>query len=160
MSYKKNMNLGLAGEYIVAGMISLEGIKNNEIWSASLTLKNYPGVDIFALNEKSNVHVGIQVKSTYKQSSILIGIKLKKDSSFEEVNNLIKCPYVFVIFDENFQPSFYIVSRKEMVKLAINTNDEYFQKAKEGVKPEQPIAIKVKNLQPFKNKWENIWIEE
>lgn len=39
--------IGLTGEYFVAGMMSLNG------WVASLTLKNYPSVDIFGLDPET-----------------------------------------------------------------------------------------------------------
>ena len=38
--YRRNLNIGLAGEYMVASVMSLKG------WGASLTLKNYSGGDI------------------------------------------------------------------------------------------------------------------
>ena len=53
---------GLAGEYLVAGMMNLKG------WVASLSLKNYPGVDIFGLNPENGKTVNIQVKSCWNDS--------------------------------------------------------------------------------------------
>lgn len=49
---KKHL-IGLTGEYHVAGMMSLKG------WVASLTLKNYPFVDIFGLNPITDQTVNI-----------------------------------------------------------------------------------------------------
>lgn len=46
----------LAGEYLVAGQLCLRG------YVASLTLKNYPGVDIFCLNPSNGRQVAVQVK--------------------------------------------------------------------------------------------------
>lgn len=155
------MNIGLAGEYLTAGMISMEGIKKNEVWYASLTLKNYPGIDIFALRDAESLtepqHVGIQVKSTYNQSSILIGITLSKESTQNDINMIIRCPFIFVVFNKDFKPSFYVLSREDMVKLVFESNNEYFSRAKEYVKKEQPIAINVKKLIPYKDNWDAIW---
>ena len=47
----------LAGEFLVAGNLCLRG------YMASLTLKNYPKVDIFCLNPKNGKQVAIQVKT-------------------------------------------------------------------------------------------------
>ena len=48
----------LAGKFLVAGQLCLRGIV------ASLTLKNYPKVDVFCLNPKNNRQVAVQVKTT------------------------------------------------------------------------------------------------
>lgn len=47
----------LAGEFFVAGQLCLQG------YVASLTLKNYPSVDIFCLNPETGKQVAIQVKT-------------------------------------------------------------------------------------------------
>ena len=48
-----NINTALYGEYYVAAMLYKRG------WTANLTLKNYPGIDIFGFN------LGCQVKRLF-----------------------------------------------------------------------------------------------
>lgn len=44
MDKNSKILIGLSREYFVVGMMNIKG------WVASLTLKNYPSVDIFGLN--------------------------------------------------------------------------------------------------------------
>ena len=155
-NYKKNMNIGLAGEYMVAGMLSIQG------WYASLTLKNYPDIDILAHKigaEKKPI--GIQVKSTLGKSSVLVG-RLHRGASDKDVEEtIVKGLYIFVVFDKDCEnrtssfPTFYIVPQKDMIKLVRETNDNYFNKPREiSVRDTQPVAIKIKDLEKYKEKWE------
>ena len=56
----EKLRTGMAGEYLVAGNMCLRG------WTASLTLKNYPGVDIIGQHPDlvENEVALIQVKSS------------------------------------------------------------------------------------------------
>jgi hypothetical protein len=156
MEYKKNMNIGLAGEYMVAGMLNIQG------WYASLTLKNYPDIDIIANKVgEANSFKEIQVKSTKGKSSILVG-NLKKGATEEDVKDrIVKGDYIFVWFDKNIEnnptirPDFYIVPYIDMIKLVKKTNDNYFNKTHEKeIKEVQPVAIKVADLVPYKERWD------
>ena len=154
--YKESMKIGLAGDYLVAGMLSIKG------WYASLTLKNYPGIDIIAhkVGEKNNLR-WIQVKSTKGQSSILVG-RLKRGATEENVRSkIVKGDYIFVVFDQkvnespNVYPDYYIVPMNDMVQLVLRTNEDYFNKKHEKeVAETQPVAIIVKSLEPYKDRWD------
>ncbi len=154
--YTETMNIGLAGEYMVAGMLSING------WYASLTLKNFPKVDIIAYRKGDiDSQIGIQVKSTQGQTSVLVGLNLTADATIEGIEKKIKYPYVFVVFSKHIEvnsttiPDFYVVSRNEMVRLIYESNKAYFNKPrKRAVNPVQPIAIHIEKLIPFKDKWE------
>ncbi len=52
--------VGVAGEYLVAGELSLRG------YIASITLRNSRGIDIIASNPDGTKSVSIQVKSNSK----------------------------------------------------------------------------------------------
>jgi hypothetical protein len=54
---EEKIMLSLAGEYYVAAELS------RQEYIASLTLKNYPRVDIFVLNPKTQQQITIQVKT-------------------------------------------------------------------------------------------------
>lgn len=74
----KNL-LALAGEYHVASQLCLKG------YVASLTLKNYPGVDIFCLNPANGRQAAVQVKTTRSNAYYV-------PEKYPEGN----CPFVFV----------------------------------------------------------------
>lgn len=141
--------IGLTGEYLVAGMMSLKG------WVASLTLKNYPSVDIFGLNPLTNTTINIQVKTTRNQTSYQIGLRHDQRNI---ILNKILCPYIFVHIDKLDNVTYYILSKKEIIDLIESTDDLYFNKIRVNpINPTYPIAISLKDLKPFQNKWESIW---
>ena len=139
---------GLAGEYMVAAKMNLRG------WVASLTLKNFPGVDVFGLNSQTGQHIGIQVKSCW-DSSFFVGVMR---SERELMSTKIQGPYVFVHMESIDEASFYILSKSEFIDLVITTDDAYFSKPRtKPIKPEYPIALTLKDLLPFKDHWDSLW---
>lgn len=140
--------VGLTGEYLVAGMMSLKG------WVASLTLKNYPSVDIFGLNPETEKTINIQVKTTKNQHSYQIGVKR---SNRHLINERITCPFVFVHIDKNDKVRYFILTRKQLIDLIIETDDEYYNKPRVKKLKDYPIAIQLKHLIEFENKWKNLW---
>ena len=158
--YKKNMNIGLAGEYLVASIMSFKG------WDASLTLKNYPAADIFGYNPECDKHVMVQVKTTVGQSSYMSGLRLTATVTENEIKSLIKGPFIFVHYKNKEKdkitcpmPRIFILSREDMIKTVLKDNNDYFRKPRKGIVKElQPLAIKVKSLEEFENKWDNLWI--
>lgn len=149
---KKNLNkhlIGLTGEYLVAGMMSLRG------WVASLTLKNYPSVDIFGLNPETDKTINIQVKTTKNQTSYNIGLRHDQRNIIQEK---ISCPYVFVHIDKNDDVRYFILSKKEFIDLIEKTDDIYFNKPRiKAIKTNYPIAIRVSDLKNYEDKWDSLW---
>ena len=117
---------GLAGEYLVAGMMNLKG------WVASLTLKNFPGVDIFGKDPKTDQNISVQVK-TSRENSFNIGINRPQR---KVLNDLIKGPFVFVHIDKNNDVTYYILTRDEVIELINTTDDDYFARKKDKSKEE------------------------
>ena len=110
MAAKNQLNklmTGLAGEYLVAGMMNLKG------WVASLTLKNFPGVDIFGKDPKTDRNISVQVK-TSRENSFNIGINRPQR---KVLNELIKGPFVFVHIDKNNDVTYYILTKDEVIDL-------------------------------------------
>lgn len=139
---------GLAGEYLVAGMMNLKG------WVASLTLKNYPGVDIFGKNPTTGANVSIQVKSC-RDSSFFIGVKR---SERNQMDKKIQGPFVFVHIDKSEKVSYYILSKDEFIELVNTTDESYYNKPRVNpIKPDYPIALSLKDLRPYENHWDNLW---
>lgn len=147
-SIKKHL-IGLTGEYFVAGMMSLKG------WVASLTLKNYPSVDIFGLNPETSKTVNIQVKTTRDRTSYQIGLRHDQRN---EINDYIPCPYVFVHIDKKIVIRYYILTREQMIDLIEKTDDDYFNRSRsKEIRIDYPIAIELKYLKPFEDRWDSIW---
>ncbi|MBR6183177.1 MAG: hypothetical protein IKQ76_01265 [Bacteroidales bacterium] len=147
---------GLAGEYMVAGMMNLKG------WVASLTLKNYPSVDIFGMNPTLNGKtVNIQVKSSW-ESSFIIGVK---HSDRDRMDEKIKGPFVFVHCENNLngkeKVSFYILSKKQLIDLVNKSDDAYYNRPRvKPLKNDYPIALSIKNdLHPYEDKWDSLWLD-
>ena len=148
---KKNIEkhlIGLTGEYFVAGMMSLKG------WVASLTLKNYPSVDIFGLDPETEKTINIQVKTTKNVKSYQIGVMR---SQRPEIDSIITCPFVFVYIDKNNNVDYFILSRNQLIDLILSTDDEYYNRPRKEPLKDYPIAINLKDMAEYKNKWQNLW---
>lgn len=144
------MMTGLAGEYMVAAKMNLRG------WIANLTLKNFPGIDIFGLNPETGQHIGIQVKSCW-DSSFFVGIMR---SERDEMPTKVQGPYVFVHMDNVDEISCYILSKTEFMELVNSTDDAYYNKPRvKPIKPDYPIALTLKDLKPYQDHWDSLWKE-
>lgn len=138
---------GLAGEYLVAGMMNLKG------WVASLTLKNFPGVDIFGKDPETDKNISVQVKTT-REDSFNIGINRPQR---KVLNELIKGPFVFVHVDKANNVTYYILTKDELIALINATDDAYFSRKKDKSKEDYPMALLRKDLAPFKDHWDSLW---
>jgi hypothetical protein len=132
MSLSKTL-VALSGEYFVAAYLSMNGIV------ASLTLKNYPGVDIFAYNPANGKHTAIQVKTTRvaKSSGYWISdpVKIKSEET----------PFVFVHLSKKLPPEFYIVGASELADL-IKLDGKYWY-------------VYLKDLESYKDQWGNLGLD-
>ncbi|MCC7353576.1 MAG: hypothetical protein IT330_07430 [Anaerolineae bacterium] len=132
----------LAGEFLVAGHLCLRG------YVASLTLKNYPAVDIFCLNPRNGKQVAIQVKTKRGGTQYFI------PESISKVQN----PFVFVFIKSAESVEFFIVPSQQVAKLSIAERDGYIN-THPHVKKEQLLMLNVKTLAPFKDRWELLGLE-
>lgn len=140
--------IGLTGEYFVAGMMSLKG------WVASLTLKNYPSVDIFGLDPETDKTINIQVKTTKNAKSYQVGLMR---SQIDCIDDRITCPFVFVHINKDINIDYYIISKKQLIKVIVTTDDEYYNRPRKEQLKDYPIAISLKELTDYKDKWNNLW---
>lgn len=147
----KNTMTSLAGEHAVASQLCLKG------YVASLTLKNFPGVDIFYQNPETKKHGSLQVKTTQ-----VSWIRIPEESEKDQI-------YVLVNF-QTTPPDFYIIPYEKLLKLANLERHLYITKVKHRkpvVEKEQPLAITLtgspdysgyeevtKELAHYKNAWE------
>jgi len=123
-------------------------------WIASLTLKNYPSVDIFGLNPETDSKVSIQVKTIRGHKSFPLSI-LK--SNRDKIDTKIKGPFAFVHIDKYDNVRYFILSREELINIIITTDDNYANKPRVKPLADYPLAISLKDLEKFENKWESIW---
>lgn len=144
----EKLTTGLAGEYLVAGMLSLKG------YVASLTLKNYPGIDIFVLNPQTNISRSIQVKAR-RGNDIPVGGSHK---AIDTLPNKIKCPFVFVRFDKAENIEYYIVPPQDLIQIINETDKEYYTKPREKpISDDYPMAIRFSHIAKYKDQWDLIW---
>lgn len=105
---------GVAGEYLVAGELTLRG------YIASITLRNTKGVDILCSNSNATKSVGIQVKT--KRGSQRDWIMNEKADNFHAKNLF----YIFVnLNDLQRPPEYFIVPSEVVAKYTSSTHVEY-----------------------------------
>ena len=130
----------LAGEFLVAGQLCLRG------YVASLTLKNYPGVDIFCFDPKTQQQVTVQVKT--KRGGDLYYVP-------EDVDHWVN-PFVFVYIASDEDVRYYIVPARDVARMSAKQRTHYLE-THPNVKKDQPRMISVKALEPFRNRWDLLW---
>lgn len=153
-NYKKHL-VGTAGELAVANKLCLHG------WVPSLTSNNCPSFDVFGYDPETDKSCIIQVKTTkdekgYKKSSFSLGFTHDKRAGW--IDNL-SSPYVFVHIDLDNTHRFYILSCLQLIHIVLKTDDEYANRQREKpLNQSYPVAIHLKYIKEFEDKWENLWI--
>lgn len=151
--FRKHL-VGTAGELAVANMLCLHG------WVPSLTSNNCPSFDVFAYDPETQSSCVIQVKTTKdavgsKKTSFQLSFS--HDKRDEWLGNL-NCPYVFVHIDMYNRHRFFILSASYLKDVVVRTDDDYFNRKREKpLNPTYPVAIQLKDIVEFENKWENLW---
>lgn len=141
------LQVGLAGEHLVAGQLHLRG------YIATMTLKNYPGVDLFVLNPHTGEQTSVQVKSKKGGKMYYVPEKVEQ----------MDTPFVFVYFryarganiPSNIE--YYIMPAKKVASVSKRLRDDYLKK-NPHVKPDQPRMIALASLAPYLDQWELIGI--
>lgn len=136
ISQQEKTLTSLAGEFLVAGKLCLMG------YNASLTLKNFPKVDIFAFNPKNNKTISIQVKAKKGGREYFIPEKI------EEMN----LPFVFVYVTKDDLIEYYIVPSQDVARISHKVREDYINNNPQ-VSKKQPRMLAVKDIQEFKDKW-------
>lgn len=127
----------LAGEFLVAGQLCLKG------YVASLTLKNYPKVDIFCLNPKNGKQISIQVKSKRGGNAYHVPESIDID----------KNPFVFVYIRKENNIDYYVIPAKDVARLSEKERKDYI-KTHPTVNPDQPRMLSVMNMTDYINRWD------
>ena len=108
----ENTQVGVAGEYLAAGELSLRG------YVSSITLRNSRGIDIIVSNAEGTCSITVQVKTNGKGGrSWLLSKKSEPYSSERHV-------YIFVsIQGLGVRPDYFVVPSQEVVN-QIQTNHQ------------------------------------
>lgn len=116
--------VGVAGEYLVAGELSLRG------FLAAITLRNSRGVDIIASSADGSRSASIQVKTNSTgQSSWLLN---NKSETYLDDNHY----YVFVSLKEiGVRPDFYVVPSRAVAGYVKRTHEEWLSRPKRDGTP-------------------------
>ena len=133
---------------------------------ASLTLKNYPGVDIFALNPRNNKQVAVQVKTINKPSAPPARFGQAPMGSYflpEAIGDDPDRPFVFVTITPDCYARFFIVPNESVAAISDQERRDYFEYVRSKgrtIKDVQPRMISLQSLQPFEDKWERLGLDD
>lgn len=145
MSKKLESTLvGVAGEYLVAGELTLRG------YIASITLRNSRGIDIIASNSDGSSSVSIQVKTnSFGNKKWMLN---KKAETFFSDNHY----YVFVALKKLGQrPDFHIVSSKIVADYVYTSHSEWLKGTKKDGSPRKDTSMR--NFWDSENKFLEAW---
>ena len=132
----------LAGEFLVAGHLCLKG------YVASLTLKNYPRVDIFCLNPRNGKQIAIQVKSKRGGNAYYIPESIDIDEN----------PFIFVYIKKDESVVFYVIPAKSVAHLSEKERKDYL-KTHPTVKPDQPRMLSVIHMKGYEDRWDLLGLD-
>lgn len=128
--------VGVAGEYLVAGELSLRG------YIASITLRNSRGIDIIASNSDGSKSVTIQVKTNSDGGRIWL--LNQKSENFYSDNHY----YILVALKAlGERPKYYIVPSKIIAEYVSTSHSEWMSgKKKDGSARKDGSLRKFKDL--------------
>lgn len=116
---------GAIGESLVVSELIKQG------WAAmnvNAAVRNCKATDVICVkcDEDTWQHQSslIQVKAR-RGKDFPTGFSLRQSIDWDELNNEVKGPYVFVALDENNNPDYYILSRSQFIKLLYSLHDRY-----------------------------------
>ena len=133
----------MAGEYFVAAELCRRG------YVASLTLKNYPKVDIFALNPETQQPVAIQVKT----------VRRTRDPHFFVPRDAIdfKGAFVFVVVDkppDSYRA--YVLPGPKVFEVATLSRERFIH-GHPGANPDiLPFMLAESDLAGYQDNWEHV----
>lgn len=123
--------VGVAGEYLVAGELSLRG------YIASITLRNSRGIDIIASNSDGSKSVTIQVKTNSDGGRIWL--LNQKSENFYSDNHY----YILVALKAlGERPKYYIVPSKIIAEYVSTSHSEWMSGKKKDVSGRQDVSLR------------------
>jgi len=136
--------VGVAGEYLVAGELTLRG------YIASVTLRNSRGIDIIASTSDGSKSLSIQVKTNSNGNNEWI--LNKKSEKFYSDNHY----YIFVALDSlGNRPNFYIVPSSVVATYVTQSHSNWLNGTKrDGTKRKDTSMRKFIDIE---NKYLEAW---
>ncbi len=138
-SHLERTLISLTGEYAVASQLCLRG------YQASLTLKNFPKVDVLAYNPKNRRTIPIQVKTS-------------TTAHFDPKNISMKNTLVYVYIKPDKSLEFYIIPVKSALRKRRKILDRRIEKSPK-IDKSQPVWIDGREFKKCKDKWENLGLD-
>ncbi|MCJ7812648.1 aspartate ammonia-lyase [bacterium] len=136
--------VGVAGEYLVAGELSLRG------YIASITLRNSRGIDIIASNTDASKSVSIQVNTNSDGNKSWI-LNNKSEKYFSENHY-----YVFVALgDISERPCYHIVPSKIVAEYTSTSHANWLKGTKRDGSQRKDSSMRKFN--DFENKYKEAW---
>lgn len=136
--------VGVAGEYLVAGELSLRG------YIASITLRNSRGIDIIASNSEGTKSVSIQVKTNSSGGGKWI-LNQNAETYFSPNHY-----YIFVSLEKvGLRPKFYVVPSKVVADYVKSSHAEWLSGKQSNGKPRKDS--KIRNFHDLENKYLEAW---
>ena len=124
--------VGVAGEYLVAGELSLRGL------IASVTLRNSRGVDIIVSNADASKSITIQVK-TNKNAARRWMLSQKSESFYSDSHF-----YAFVsLRPHGERPAFHIVPSEVVANQIYNSHRDWLSGMKRNGEPRQDSSMRI-----------------
>ena len=143
MSKLESQLVGVAGEYLVAGELTLRW------YLASITLRNSKGIDIIASNSEGTKSISIQVKTNSDGGNSWIVNKKAED--YHSDSHF----YIFVAIKELWdRPYFFIVPSKDVSEFVTYSHSEWIKWNKVNGEPRKDT-----NMRKFSDK-ENYYLEK
>ena len=146
----ENTLIGVAGEYLVAGELSLRG------YLASITLRNSRGIDIIASNADASKSVSIQVKTNSNGSAIWL--LNKKAEQFYSNDHY----YVFVALEKiGKRPRYHIVPSKVVAEYTSSSHRNWLAGSKRDGSPRKDSSMRkfIDNENIYLERWDLISLE-
>jgi hypothetical protein len=138
------IQIGVAGEYLAAGELSLRG------WVSSITLRNSRGIDIIASNPEGTKSISIQVKTNSDGANKWI--LTKKAEEYFSANHI----YIFVaIKGLGERPEYRIVPSERVARQIKEGHQNWLQGKKSNGQPRKDS--KIRNYHDFEDEYLEAW---
>jgi len=128
-----------------------------------LTPRGAPGADLLVYDAANGRVAAVQVK-TVRGNDVPLGVRATKENIDSRLAEKVRYATVVVKVGADWRETkFYVVPAEDMRRLA---KEEYFRWLRDGrrrkpveelEKSEQALAVKIKQLEPYLERWDLIW---
>ena len=146
--------LNLAGEYRVCSEL-----QKREIF-ATITYGQHKGIDIFVIDDRLNVSLRVEVKTSQK-ARFVTGISQKKHYVSGQAPDVWVLVLIKPASEGSYIERFFVLTHSEICAIQKRTNARYARKYFERHQTQPDTSRGVDNVplsvvEPFENQWEKI----